>query len=127
MRPPAAAATVDLTSPTAARVYVTVPVVALLAAVIAVAAASLVQDNLRTVSLLALWALGGETLLAGTSELGARLTPLMPFLNARNFVGLAAPEIPWNGAVSGIYFLTVAVALVTIALVHQTRTDVPST
>lgn len=124
MRPPAAAATVDLTSPTAARVYVTVPVVALLAAVIAVAAASLVQDNLRTVSLLALWALGGETLLAGTSELGARL---MPFLNARNFVGLAAPEIPWNGAVSGVYFLTVAVALVTIALVHQTRTDVPST
>lgn len=105
----------------------TVPIVALLAAVIAVAVASLVRDNLRAVSLLVLWALGGEMLLAATSELGARLTPFMPLFNARNFVGLAVPEIPWNGAVSGVYFLLVAVALVAIALVHQARTDVPST
>ena len=106
------------------RVYATVPLVATVAAAMAVAVASLTRNSVVAVTLVVAWPSIGEPLMTALPGIGPEIAPAMPFVNARNFVGLADGDFPWGWGVSGAYFLAVAVVLVAVAFAHQARTDV---
>jgi ABC-2 type transport system permease protein len=107
--------------------YATVPVVAMVSAAIAVAVASLTRNSVVAVALVVAWPSILEPLLSALPGIGSSIAPGLPFVNARNFIGLEGADLSWSWQASGAYFLAVALALVALALVHQNRQDVPVT
>ncbi len=113
-----------LTSDLAVRMYVTVPVVAMLAAALAVAVGSIARNSVVAVTVVVTWPGILEPLLSSFPGVGSHIAPALPFVNARNFIGLDGPDLPWPWLVSGAYLAVFAVVVVVLALVHQARTDV---
>lgn len=106
------------------RTYATVTVVAMISAAIAVAVASIAKNSVVAVTLLVAWPSIGEPLLTAIPGIGPRVAPILPFVNARNLIGLSGADLSWGWQASGAYFLLVAVVLGAVALVHQARMDV---
>jgi hypothetical protein len=117
----------DPTSGLAVRMYATVPAVAMVSAAMAAAVASLTRNSVVAVVLVVAWPSIGEPLLTFVPGIGSEIASVLPFVNARHFIGLDGPDPPWAWQASGVYFLSIALALVAAALVHQARTDTPTT
>ncbi len=122
-----ALAAFDPTSDLAYRMYATVPAVAMVSAAIAAAVASLTRNSVVAVVLVVAWPSIAEPLVTAVPGVGSAVAPMLPFVNARDFIGLSGPDPLWGWQVSGVYFLAFALALVAAALVHQARSDTPVT
>lgn len=100
---------------------------AALAAVLGVAVGSLLRHTAGAVAALLLWPLVVEPILANLPDLGARLGPFLPFVNA--FVFIEVPwlypyyEMPWGTFGSLVYFAVVVAAMFAGAAVLLNRRD----
>lgn len=117
----------ELASPQALRTYATVTIVVTLSAGIAVAVGSIVRNSVVAVTIVITWPAIVEPLLTALPGIGARVADVLPYANARHFIGLdGGAEPPWTWSVSGVYLLVVTVVAMLAALVHQSHSDVPS-
>lgn len=78
------------------------------------------------VTLVVAWPSIGEPLMTALPGIRAQIAPAMPFMNARNIVGLADGDFPW-GMAGQRRVLPGGLVLVAVAFAHQARTDVPIT
>ena len=95
------------------------------AAVFALALALLLRNAIAAVAVALLWPTLIEVLVpAFFADSGARVAGLMPFVNARRFIGMeTGGDFLWSPAVSGVYFLAVVVVIFLAGTEVLSRTD----
>jgi ABC-2 type transport system permease protein len=117
----------SVTAPGVWRVAGALAVYAMATAVLGVAAGALLRHTAGAVAILLLWPLVVEPILANTPDLGGRLGPFLPFVNA--FVFTDVPwlfpvyAMPWGTVASLVYFLVVVGALFVAAVVVTNKRD----
>lgn len=97
------------------------------AAVGAVALAALIRNAIAVATVVVMWPLVIEPLLPSfVPGSGEAVAGLLPFVNARYFVGLGAggAEVPWGQEAAGLYFAACMVALLVAGVVATERTTV---
>lgn len=104
-------------------IYLRTALVLGVAAVFGLAVAALTWSMVVTVATVLLWPLFMELLIpAALPQLGAELAALMPFANARHFVGMQdGLDFPWGPLGSGVYFLVVVLVLFAAGTVVTAR------
>lgn len=109
------------------RTTVAMAVYAALAAVLGVGVAALLRHSAGAVSVLLLWPLLVEPLLANLPGRGQQLGPYLPFANAFRFLDVewlfAGFAPPWGVLGSLAYFAAIVVAVFVTALVVVNRRD----
>lgn len=94
------------------------------AAAAAVGLAALVRNTIAVVTIVVMWPLILEPLLPSLiPEFGEAAAGLLPFVNARYFIGLGASgaDIPWGPGGAGLYFAIWMVALVALGVLATNR------
>ncbi|MET0866050.1 MAG: hypothetical protein ABWZ98_17090 [Nakamurella sp.] len=121
-----AAAGIDPWSADAVDIYLRTALVAAVAALFALGLAAIIRNVLVTAAVVVLWPALFETLLPSLLPgVGEQIAGFLPFVNARNFVGMQdGITLPWGQLGSGIYFLLVVLALLTAGMAVVRRADV---
>lgn len=97
------------------------------AAVGAVALAALVRNTIAVVTIVVMWPLVLEPLLPSfVPSSGEAAAGLLPFVNARFFIGLGdgGADIPWGQQAAGVYFAAWMLALLAAGAVVTNRATV---
>ncbi|MVU80222.1 ABC transporter permease [Nocardia sp. ET3-3] len=106
----------DLSGSEAWRALFGVPVYALLTAILAVAVGVLVRQSAAAITILLVWPLVLETLLAAFGSFGREVGPLLPFQNARRFFTMTDRSGDWHwGPWGSLVYFTIFVALISAA------------
>lgn len=117
----------SVTAPGVWRVAGALAAYAMATAVLGVAVGALLRHTAGALAILLLWPLVVEPILANTPDLGARVGPFLPFVNA--FVFTDVPwlfpvyAMPWGPSASFAYFLVGVGALFAAATVATNRRD----
>lgn len=122
-----AAQDIDPWSATSLGVSLRSAAVVAFAAVGAVALAALVRGAIAVVTIVVIWPLILEPLLPSfLPGSGETVAGLLPFVNARYFIGLGGTgaDIPWGPAAAGRYFAVSMVGLLTLGVLVTNRTTV---
>ncbi|MBC7593390.1 MAG: hypothetical protein H7288_05545 [Kineosporiaceae bacterium] len=105
--------------------YVTGALTAGVAAVFALGIAALFRNVAAAIAIVVLWPSVVELMLPQLfGERAADAAVFLPFLNARNFMGLdAGVDFHWSPAGSGLYFLVFAVVIFVAGVLMSRRAD----
>lgn len=102
-------------------------VVVAFAAAASVALAALVRNAIAVVTIVVMWPLILDPLLPSLIPgSGEAIAGLLPFVNARHFIGLGAngADIPWGPGGAGLYFTIWMVGLLALGVLATNRTAI---
>jgi ABC-2 type transport system permease protein len=109
------------------RVVFAMAMYAALAAVLGVAVGALVRHTAGAVAVLLLWPLVIEPIVANLPDVGSRVGPYLPFVNAFLFTGVdwlyPGNGMPWGPLGSLLYFVVVVAVVLVAAMVLINRRD----